>query len=390
MRISGLEGAMATASGQPWRRRPKKRPDSASQAAAQLADAGRHRGRRNAGNQIERGWPLRRRHRALPAWRASKAAGGQSPGARLAEGAAARADRAGQRGGPPLAGKIGRDIIGRVGHRCGRDRRRPPSGSCSGPASAPSVTGRSSAGCQFSPSDFDVDGRREDFQSGGQLAIQLAIQIAFGQNVKGQRKAEQHHGQRGQKERTEPSGQSHGVFSGPSVLTVGMPRLAGRWASQQIAAAAERLDQPLAVGFELAAEFHDVDFERVRKAVVAFVPDVLINPGPREDLARMAQKIDQQGVFLGGQVEQVAGAVGQAGRQIDADVGHGQHVAGPIVAAAEHCPQPGQQFLERERLGKIIVGPAVQPDHAVGNGVAGGQQQDRRAAVDLCENAAGR
>jgi hypothetical protein len=42
----------------------------------------------------------------------------------------------------------------------------------------------------------------------------------------------------------------------------------------------------------------------------------------------------------------------------------------------------GQQLLERERFDNVVVGPEFQPLDAIGDGIAGGEKDDRqRAAV---------
>jgi len=47
----------------------------------------------------------------------------------------------------------------------------------------------------------------------------------------------------------------------------------------------------------------------------------------------------------------------------------------------EADPDPGQQLVEGERLDQVVVGAGVEPDHPVGDGVAGRQQDHRQPVV---------
>ena len=79
------------------------------------------------------------------------------------------------------------------------------------------------------------------------------------------------------------------------------------------------MDQPRAVGFQLPPQILDVNLEGVRDAVVALVPDVLVDAGPGQNLAGMAKEEDEQGVFLRGEIELVARPLDALRGQIDRD-----------------------------------------------------------------------
>ena len=53
------------------------------------------------------------------------------------------------------------------------------------------------------------------------------------------------------------------------------------------------MNQSRAVRFQLLPQLHNVYFERIGKAVVMFLPHVLIQPRPREDFLRMPQEADE-------------------------------------------------------------------------------------------------
>ncbi len=65
------------------------------------------------------------------------------------------------------------------------------------------------------------------------------------------------------------------------------------------------------------------------------------------------------------------------GGQIDRDVGRGQDRAVPAPPARRsRALDPSQELIKRERLAEIIIRAAIEPRDPVGDGVAGGQEQD--------------
>ena len=74
----------------------------------------------------------------------------------------------------------------------------------------------------------------------------------------------------------------------------------------------------------------------------------------------------------------VAAAYLAAG-QVEAQVGEGERLVGVVLVgydAPQQRAQPGQQLLQRERLGEVVVGAGVEALDPVTDGVAGGQHQD--------------
>ena len=62
---------------------------------------------------------------------------------------------------------------------------------------------------------------------------------------------------------------------------------------------------------------------------------------------------------------------------------------GSGVDPAQQGAQPGEQLLERERLGQVVVGPGVETLDAVADGVARGEHEDRHAVADLAQRPGG-
>ena len=73
--------------------------------------------------------------------------------------------------------------------------------------------------------------------------------------------------------------------------------------------------------------------------------------------------------------------------QVEREVGDGEHVAGAGCAAAQQRAHARDQLLDRERLDEVVVGAGVEPGDALGDGVAGGQQQDRDAPAPFPRSA---
>ncbi len=62
---------------------------------------------------------------------------------------------------------------------------------------------------------------------------------------------------------------------------------------------------------------------------------------------------------------------------------HGPDLERRLVAAraAGERAQPGEQLLDRKRLGQVVVGAGVEPDHAVADAVERRQHQDRHVVA---------
>ena len=75
------------------------------------------------------------------------------------------------------------------------------------------------------------------------------------------------------------------------------------------------------------------------------------------------------------------------GRDIELDAGEPEQ-AGARAAAPQQRAQPRPQFLERERLGQVVVGAGVQPGDPVGHQVSRGQHQDRGVVAACPDHAA--
>jgi hypothetical protein len=105
----------------------------------------------------------------------------------------------------------------------------------------------------------------------------------------------------------------------------------------------------------------------------------------RQHLVGVAAEHLGQGELAGRQVDGAVGDVGSAGAQVEGELAHPEHgrLRCPVAAAAQ--PHPGQDLLERERLGDVVVGAALQAGHGVADAVAGGEDDHRDVDPGLAE-----
>ena len=92
------------------------------------------------------------------------------------------------------------------------------------------------------------------------------------------------------------------------------------------------------MGLQLAPQFHDMKLQRVGYSIVALIPDVLVNPGARQHLARVSQEEDEKRLFFSGQIEPLACPLGAVGREVDANIRCAQDGGrrGPLPARPVH------------------------------------------------------
>ena len=99
----------------------------------------------------------------------------------------------------------------------------------------------------------------------------------------------------------------------------------------------------------------------------------------------MPDEEEQEGLLLGGQVKPVPCSKGAVSGQVDPHVGVSDRRAARPFPSPGQGADPGEQFLEIERLAKVVVGAAVQPSHAVGHGISGREEEHRSLTLALAE-----
>jgi hypothetical protein len=142
------------------------------------------------------------------------------------------------------------------------------------------------------------------------------------------------------------------------------------------------------VRLDLGAQSLDVDVEGLGVADVVRTPDAVYQLHPGEHPAGVAQQHLQQLELLQRHRHRVAVDRDHVPFDVHPDRAGldrrrtGQLGLGP---AAEHGPDPGHQLAGRVRLGHVVVGAELQPDHLVDLAVLGGQHdhRDLAAGADL-------
>ena len=157
-----------------------------------------------------------------------------------------------------------------------------------------------------------------------------------------------------------------------------------------IALAAPRADQRLGSGaIELAPQPLHVDVDDVRQRIVVLVPDVLGDVRAADDVARAADEVFEEGVFLGGEQHVGVADAHLAAARVDRERADRQPLGQQrLPPAADERAQPREQLAEVERLHQVVVGAAVQPFDARLHGVARGHHEDRHRAARFADRAA--
>src|SRR5215468_8003086 len=123
---------------------------------------------------------------------------------------------------------------------------------------------------------------------------------------------------------------------------------------------------------ELAAEPGDVHVEGLGRAPPFAVPDLPHDLLPGDHLPGVVHQHAQQVELLGGELELGVADPGPPGVRVDP---HPLHRAGLRAAPAEQRADPGQELGEPERLGHVVVGAGIEPDHRVHLVCARGEDQ---------------
>src|SRR5512144_443160 len=155
--------------------------------------------------------------------------------------------------------------------------------------------------------------------------------------------------------------------------------------AQPIADVAHRLDHFAPVvavaDRELAAQVADVDLEHLGARIEVEAPYGVEELLPGEHLIGMADQVCEQLELAGGQRERVGVAFDPTSAQVEADVAGLEHRRRALRRHPQLRPDAGEQLLQRERLGDVVVRTAVEPLDLLLDRAASGQQNDRELWV---------
>src|SRR5271157_4075085 len=150
--------------------------------------------------------------------------------------------------------------------------------------------------------------------------------------------------------------------------------------AQNVAFAAAGVNQAAAEArVELGAQALDVDVDDIRERIEVLVPDVLADLLAAHHTVLVEHQELNESVFLGGEAHGFPGARGGVAGGVQGEVGDLEHLGAQAGGPPQQGAQAGQQFLEVEGLGKVVVGPGIEALNAIVHGAARGQHEDGSA-----------
>src|SRR6266851_4771500 len=130
-----------------------------------------------------------------------------------------------------------------------------------------------------------------------------------------------------------------------------------------------------AARLELLPQVPDMNLHNTGVRVGLVPPDAFEELLAGENLARVAHEEEEEVELAGGQFQGVAATPGLPGSRVHDEVGVGQRLVTAVVTA-QHGANSGDQLVEGEWLGHVVIGTQVEGGHLVDNIVAGGQHDD--------------
>src|SRR5207253_411620 len=126
----------------------------------------------------------------------------------------------------------------------------------------------------------------------------------------------------------------------------------------------------LPAGVDFFPQVVDVDVNDVGRGIEIIIPHVLSEPGSGEHTARVAHKIVEEGELSGRQLDGCTTTGHRTSSRVQSEIGDLQHGRLDRGTPSEQSADTRDQFLERERLGKVIVGAGIEAQHLVFDGRA--------------------
>src|SRR5581483_1696091 len=103
---------------------------------------------------------------------------------------------------------------------------------------------------------------------------------------------------------------------------------------------------------------------------------VLEQRGPGEHLPRAAHEQLEEREAFGAQFDRRTGPGDLAGGGIEFEVADGEPDRTLLDLPADEGPEPGREFLERERLREVVVGAGIEAIDPVLHTIPGGEEEN--------------
>ena len=104
----------------------------------------------------------------------------------------------------------------------------------------------------------------------------------------------------------------------------------------------------------------DQHVDRIGDGIEVVVPDPLQDLAPAHHPVRIAHQVLEQSVLAGGEPDRVTRPAGGPAGGVEFEVGQAKDNVQRLRGPAGQRPEPGQQLLDGERLGEVVVGAGVE------------------------------
>src|ERR1017187_7232462 len=139
-----------------------------------------------------------------------------------------------------------------------------------------------------------------------------------------------------------------------------------RVGAQDVAFPAAGADQPAgAAALEPGAQALDVDVDDIGEGIEVLVPDVLRDLLAAHHAIFVKHQKFQQRILLGGEADGLAGAGDGVAGGVQREIADAADLRAQHFGAAQQGAQTGQELLEVDRLGEIVVAAGIQAGTAV-------------------------
>ncbi len=146
----------------------------------------------------------------------------------------------------------------------------------------------------------------------------------------------------------------------------------------------DRLDD---VGAQLPTEVSHIDLHDVRARIVIEAPHLVQQLALRHHLARVAHEGLEQRELAGGELDRAVTHAHLPAREVQGDPGARQDSGSRLVGHAKAGADACHELREAERLDQVVFGAGVEVGHTIGDGVLGGQDDDRHGAARTAQPA---